>query len=92
MRYISLVLASAEEGIAKPEPEIFLRALSRAECKPEEAVMIGDRLDNDIFPANCLGMKTIQVSHGMAAYQHPEDKEHTPDFTVSSLEELLKIL
>ena len=92
LKYISLVLSSAEEGIAKPESEIFLRALSRAECEPCEAVMIGDRLDNDIYPAKKLGMKTVRVKQGIAAYQNPQGEAYTADFTVNSLYEIIDIL
>ncbi len=91
MKYISLVLSSAEEGVAKPEPGIFLRALSRAECMPCEAVMIGDRLDNDIYPAKKLGMKTIWVKQGMAVYQNPQSEAYTADFTVNSLTGIIDI-
>lgn len=92
LKYISLVLSSAEEGIAKPDPEIFLRALNRAECAPEQTVMIGDRLDNDIYPAKKLGIGTIWVKQGFSVYQTPENEAHTPDFTVSSITEILEIL
>ena len=51
-QYLDLVVASAEEGVAKPDLRIFQIALDRANCKPEEAVMVGDRIDNDVFPAN----------------------------------------
>ena len=44
---IDIVLASAEEGISKPNPEMFHRALIAANCWPDNAVMIGDRLDHD---------------------------------------------
>lgn len=71
MKYIKLVVASAEEGVAKPDSEIFLRALKRAECLPGNAVMIGDRIDNDIEPANRLGMKTIWVRQGFNKYHQP---------------------
>ena len=30
----------------------FRTALQKADCKPHNAVMVGDRLDNDIVPAN----------------------------------------
>jgi ribonucleotide monophosphatase NagD (HAD superfamily) len=36
-------------------------ALSRAKCTPEEAVMIGDRFENDIRPARLQGWKTIRI-------------------------------
>ncbi|MDE6053883.1 MAG: HAD family hydrolase, partial [Lachnospiraceae bacterium] len=49
MQYIDLVVASAEEGVAKPDKRIFEIALERGKCKPSDAVMIGDRIDNDII-------------------------------------------
>ena len=58
LKYIDLVIASAEEGVAKPDLRIFQIALERTNCKPEESVMVGDRIDNDIIPANKIGIKT----------------------------------
>ena len=46
LKYFNLVVASAEEGVAKPDKRIFEIALERAGCAPEEAFMIGDRIDN----------------------------------------------
>ncbi len=92
LKYIKLVVASAEEGVAKPDKEIFLRALSRAECLPENAVMIGDRIDNDIEPANRLGMKTIWVKQGFAVYQTPLNDIQKADYAVDKLQDILEIL
>lgn len=92
MKYIKLVVASAEEGVAKPDSEIFLRALKRADCLPENAFMIGDRIDNDIEPANRLGMRTIWVKQGFSIYQQPENDIQTADHIVDSLRDILEIL
>jgi HAD superfamily hydrolase (TIGR01509 family) len=43
----------------KPEPGIFAWALREAGCAPNEAVMVGDRIDNDIVPARRAGMWTV---------------------------------
>jgi HAD superfamily hydrolase (TIGR01509 family) len=43
----------------KPDPEIFRWALEQAACRPEEAVMVGDRIDNDVVPAKAIGLWTI---------------------------------
>ncbi len=86
--YFSVVVASAEEGVAKPDPKIFLLALERAGCSPEKAVMIGDRLDNDIAPANRLDFTTIRVMQGYGQYSSPMSADEVPDLTVSSLNEL----
>ncbi|WP_124100609.1 HAD family hydrolase [Ruminococcus sp. Marseille-P6503] len=92
MKYIRLVAASAEEGVAKPDKEIFLRALSRAECPPENSFMIGDRLDNDIEPAKRLGMKTIWVKQGFNAYQQPVNEFQQADYAVEGLRDILEVL
>ncbi|MCD7731618.1 MAG: HAD family hydrolase [Oscillospiraceae bacterium] len=91
MKYIKLVIASAEEGVAKPDSEIFLRALKRADCLPENAVMIGDRIDNDIEPAKKLGMKTIWVRQGFSIYQQPINEYQKADYAVDSLWDIMEI-
>jgi len=92
LKYIDIVLSSEEEGISKPDPEIFLRALNRSGCMPCEAAMIGDRLDNDIYPAKKLGMKTIWVKQGIAAYQNPQCEAYVADYSVNSIIEIADIL
>ncbi len=92
LQYIDLVVSSAEEGISKPDNRIFESALNRAGCKAENAVMIGDRIDNDIVPAKRLGMKTIWVRQGLWGLSVPLNSEETADFIVDSLYDILKIL
>ncbi len=90
-KYFDVVMASAEAGCAKPDLKIFSMALDEAECDPADAVMIGDRLDNDIFPAKKLGMKTIWVRQGYAIYQSIDDESRRPDHIVDSIDELTGI-
>ena len=90
-QYIDLVIASAEEGVEKPDLRIFQLALDRADCKPEEAVMVGDRLDNDIAPANKIGMKTVWIKQGYGGLSKPHSEEEQPDHTVDSLNELIHL-
>jgi HAD superfamily hydrolase (TIGR01549 family) len=91
MPFASLCLSSAELGLEKPDPEIFRLALSQSGCKPEQAVMIGDRLDNDIRPARLLGWKTIRIMQGFARFQSPRDSADEANFTVANLSELVPI-
>lgn len=91
-QYIDLVIASAEEGAAKPDLRIFRIALDRAHCKPEHSVMIGDRLDNDIAPAHMTGMKTVWVRRGFGGLGKPKTAAEQPDFTVDDLYGLLRLL
>ncbi|MBB6695081.1 HAD family hydrolase [Cohnella xylanilytica] len=53
------ILISEREGVRKPDPEIFLRALHRLGVSPEEAVFVGDHPENDIDGAAKAGLRTI---------------------------------
>jgi len=91
MPFVSICLSSAELALEKPDPAIFRLALSRAKCAPEEAAMIGDRLDNDIRPARLQGWKTIRILQGFAKFQLPRDEFDEADATVTKLMELLPL-
>ena len=91
-KYFDVVVASAEAGVAKPDSAIFKIALEKSGCKPENAAMIGDRLDNDIIPAKKLGMKTIWVRQALAVYQKVRNDEEQPDFTIDSIREITEVL
>jgi HAD superfamily hydrolase (TIGR01509 family) len=85
MPFISTCLCSAELGLEKPDLAIFNLALDHAGCDASQAVMIGDRLDNDIRPARLLGWKTIRVAQGFGRFQSPRDLWDEPDRTVTNL-------
>lgn len=91
-RYFDVVISSAEEGCEKPDLRIFELALKRANCRADEAVMIGDRLDNDIAPANKIGMKTIWVKQSFAKYQNPKEAIEQPDCIINSIGEIDKVI
>ncbi len=86
-----MIVASAEEGVAKPDKRIFEIALDKANCEPQAAVMIGDRVDNDIVPAKALGMKTIWVKQGFGKYWKKSSESEQADYEVERLAEILEI-
>ena len=90
--YFDVCVSSGDVGISKPDPAIFHMALEQAGCAPTEAVMIGDRLDNDIRPAKALGFQAVRVLQGPGRLQQPRDGAETPDATVTDLDELAKLL
>ncbi len=62
---IDVLVVSEEEGISKPDPEIFLRALARAGCGPAAAVMFGDSWAADIVGARAAGIRAVWFNrHG----------------------------
>ena len=92
LQYIDHVIGSAEAGVQKPDPKIFQMALQEAGCDATSAVMIGDRIDNDIDPAKALGMKTIHVRQGGGALQIPRSPAETADATVDRIAQIASIL
>lgn len=86
--YIDLVVASAEEGVSKPDKRIFEIALERGRCKPGEAVMVGDRIDNDIVPAKALGMHTVWVKQGFGKLWRVSREAERADRVAYSLAEV----
>lgn len=57
--FFDVVLISESEGIAKPNPEIFERALTLLGVKANEACYVGDHPINDIEAARKVGLTTI---------------------------------
>lgn len=92
LQYIDLVIASAEEGVAKPDRRIFEIALQRSDCKPSEVLMIGDRIDNDIVPAKLLGMHTIWIKQGFGQYWNIQGEDEKPDYIVNHMKEICDVL
>lgn len=90
-KYFDVIIASYEVGLNKPDLRIFKLALKQANCLPNEAIMIGDRPDNDIYPAKKLGMRTIRIKQGYASSQEPKSAEYAADATVDNLKELLEV-
>jgi FMN phosphatase YigB (HAD superfamily) len=84
----SVVVASAEAGFEKPDPQIFKHALALAGCPPQDATMVGDRLDNDIGPANAAGWRTIRVLQGFARHQVPRSGTERPHKTIAAIGDL----
>ena len=71
---------------------IFNLALERANCNPQNSIMIGDRLDNDIVPAKSLGMHTIWIKQGFAKFTELRNELEKPDYVINDLNDILKYL
>ncbi|MBN1179737.1 MAG: HAD family phosphatase [Anaerolineae bacterium] len=58
---VDLMVISAEEGVAKPDPLIYRRTLERLDVQPTEALFVDDRLEN-VAAARALGMRAVHFS------------------------------
>jgi FMN phosphatase YigB (HAD superfamily) len=54
-----VVMLDSQRGVGKPSADLFRLALQEAKVGPESAMMVGDRLDNDIVPSRRLGMRAV---------------------------------
>ncbi len=91
-RFFKVKVISSEVGMEKPDPRIFHLAMRLAEASPTDCIMVGDRLDTDILPANLLGMKTIRTTNSLFKLQEPLSGFERPRYTVSSLSEIPYVL
>ena len=65
--------------------------LERAGCEGKNAVMVGDKLDNDIAPAKRAEMKTVWVRQGFGRFSTPGNEMEKADFTVNDLDGVWKL-
>jgi putative hydrolase of the HAD superfamily len=79
---------SEDLGLQKPDPELFLHALRTAGVEPSCAVMVGDRLDYDIRPAQQADMRTVWVLRGEAPDDPTEAQLTEAGASVRDLTEL----
>ena len=90
--YFKTICLSENIGFKKPDPTIFKKAIDDSCITKQCCVMIGDRLDIDIGPANELGIKTIRTLNSIYKVQKPVCKKEEPLYTIKSLTELPNIL
>ena len=55
------VVESAKVGVRKPDPAIFEIGVKALGLKPEEVLVVGDSIKNDIDPAKKLGCQTLLI-------------------------------
>jgi putative hydrolase of the HAD superfamily len=59
---VDAVVVSAQEGVAKPDPRIFTRALARVNARAEDAVHVGDSLEEDVAGARAAGIRAVLLA------------------------------
>lgn len=89
--YFSVIASSDILGVAKPDKSIFETALHMANCKAQNAVMVGDRMDNDILPAKGIEMKTVWIL-GKYANQISKEIQSKADYTMETIADIKTIL
>ena len=84
--YLDFSVTSAEVGLEKPHPPIFLTALKLAEVAPYEAVHVGDQLRSDVEGARNVGITPVLIDRD----GNHRDFEDCP--RIEALSELIELL
>ncbi|OCS82596.1 HAD family hydrolase [Caryophanon tenue] len=83
--YFDVILVSEWEGMKKPDPNIFKKALQLLQVMPSESLFIGDHPENDIAAAQAVGMKAIWK-------QNEQWTDVKADAVIADYEELVRLL
>ena len=78
--------------VGKPEPTMLSIGLRLLGCSPQEAAMVGDRLDTDIVGGQRAGLVTILVLSGVATAEEAASSPVKPDYVLRDLGELAEQL
>jgi putative hydrolase of the HAD superfamily len=65
---IDAAVSSAEHGFMKPHPSIFAAALQLVGVRPEEALMVGDSVRQDVDGALRAGLRAALLHRGGAPH------------------------
>lgn len=88
-----LITTSAELGVDKPSPDFFQKILDLGGLNPDEAAYVGDRVDNDVIPAQAAGMTAVFVERGPFGRVHARRGDAAgADIFVKSLTDLPEAL
>ncbi|PEM28139.1 HAD family hydrolase [Bacillus wiedmannii] len=83
--YTNTILVSEAEGIKKPHPEIFERALQKLDVKASECLYVGDHPENDVLASERVGILGVWKRDSfLGDFEHPR--------TVNDLLEVLSFV
>lgn len=80
-----LIIVSGEHKCDKPDSKLFSIAQDKCGSSPDEILIIGDSLNNDILPATTLGWHTLWIDLYNENFKAPE-------YSVKSVNEIIPVL
>ena len=86
--YFQFVVLAQDYGIRKPDPQLFEIAIKHAGCTKRQLLHIGDSVQNDVIGAKQAGVRSVWLNRQGIN----NEAEQQPDFEISSLRELTKVL
>lgn len=78
--------------VEKKTPESLKEALEKHDLKPEECVVVGDMISDELCAGAEIGMKTVWFQQSRFGSIYGEGLGCVPQYTVHSIEELRELL
>src|SRR5690349_13010109 len=85
LHFFQSVTISSETGFAKPAPQIFETAAQALNSSPENILLVGDSLRDDVLAGSQAGMQSILIDRNHR-YAHEDVRR------ISNLGEILSLL
>jgi len=86
LSFFDAVTISSETGYAKPQPEIFIKALQSLRVAADQALLVGDSLPDDVMAARAVGISAVLLDRSGS-----HDAADTVK-TISNLRPLLEMI
>ncbi|MCK4983031.1 MAG: HAD hydrolase-like protein, partial [Victivallaceae bacterium] len=90
MAPIELTTNSKAYYVGKPNPIMMRTALKRLECRREDTVVVGDRMDTDIIAGIEAGITTVLVLSGVTSREEMKRFAYRPDYILESVGNIIK--
>lgn len=76
--------------VGKPNPLMMRSALKKLQCRREETVIIGDRMDTDIIAGIESEIDTCLVLSGITSAKEIDQFAYCPHFVLNGVEDIIK--
>jgi HAD superfamily hydrolase (TIGR01509 family) len=89
--FFDCIILSYQVGVRKPNKRLYLEALKCLGLEADKCVFVADEI-SDLEGAREIGLKTILVLQGHSTFQEAKDLNFKPDFQITKISEVTKIL
>jgi len=93
-KYFDYIAFSYDTGMLKPDADLFRLVTEKLEVKPEEAVMVGDNLHDDVQAGLSVGMHAVLIKRDPKEFKFIPSwvEQGTYEKTARNLKELERFL
>ncbi|MCP4690987.1 MAG: HAD family hydrolase [Desulfobacterales bacterium] len=95
--FITSKTLSFQDGVKKPSPEFYKKALKRSGADPKQSIMIGDSVSKDILPfaelgASCIWFKSRPIDPVRLKTLQEKLSAHKNIYEVETLKEARQVI